>query len=179
MVLDTEEARRKREDDEAPCAGPLKKAEAGKRREVIDRELALLYAEAGKLTPALILERATAPSHPLHRYFEWDDSKAAHRHRLRQATDMLMASRYVAVLNAAARSSTPAPLVTSIPGIRQYLPGARGEGFRFRAEILDDKATRQLFIERKREELRSWCRSVADVKELAKLRAVILLEIDE
>lgn len=37
------------------------------------------------LTPEILVEEASDEDHPLHNYFEWDDSVAAHQYRLQQA----------------------------------------------------------------------------------------------
>ncbi len=45
--------------------------------------------ECGELTPALVVETARDPEHPLHSRFEWDDSVAAEKWRLEQASQLL------------------------------------------------------------------------------------------
>jgi hypothetical protein len=45
--------------------------------------------ERGSLTPALVVEVASDPEHPLHSRFEWDDTIAAHKWRLEQAGQLL------------------------------------------------------------------------------------------
>ncbi len=52
-------------------------------------ELTKIYAKRGRLDPETTLEEATAPEHPLHDEFEWDNEAAGHAHRLRQAHDMI------------------------------------------------------------------------------------------
>lgn len=42
-----------------------------------------------KLLPVAVVNEARDPESPLHRYFEWDDSKAAHAHRLDQARHLI------------------------------------------------------------------------------------------
>lgn len=42
-----------------------------------------------KLTTEVIVGAATPPESPLHRFFEWDDTKAAHKFRKRQAGHLL------------------------------------------------------------------------------------------
>lgn len=42
-----------------------------------------------KLTPAEVIEHARDPESPGHGFFEWDDGKAAHQHRLEQARQLL------------------------------------------------------------------------------------------
>jgi predicted RNA-binding protein YlxR (DUF448 family) len=43
----------------------------------------------GQLTPVLVVEAARDPEHPLHSRFEWDDSVAAEKWRLEQASQLL------------------------------------------------------------------------------------------
>lgn len=42
-----------------------------------------------KLLPVAVVNEARDPDSPLHRYFEWDDTKAAHAHRLDQARQLI------------------------------------------------------------------------------------------
>jgi len=53
-------------------------------------------ADPAKL-PEAIIEQAKSTGSPLHRYFEWDDSKAAHKHRLDQARCMIRSIEIVRV----------------------------------------------------------------------------------
>jgi len=41
------------------------------------------------LLPADVVKVARSPSHPLHKRFDWDDTKAAHKWRLSQARDLI------------------------------------------------------------------------------------------
>lgn len=45
--------------------------------------------ERGALTPALVVDAARDPEHPLHSRFEWDDTIAAEKWRLEQAGQLL------------------------------------------------------------------------------------------
>jgi hypothetical protein len=45
------------------------------------RELERLAAEHGELTEQLIVDAARSPDSLLHSLFEWDDAKAAAKHR--------------------------------------------------------------------------------------------------
>lgn len=56
-------------------------------------ELESIRATAGVLTPAVVLEAASAPDHPLHTRFEWDDTVAAGKWRLEQAQKLLTVVR--------------------------------------------------------------------------------------
>lgn len=49
----------------------------------------------GVLRPVDVVDTARDPKHVLHGIFEWDDSKAAHQHRLYQARDLIASVQYV------------------------------------------------------------------------------------
>ena len=69
-----------------------------KKSVVVERELKKIYKKHGGLTPETIVSEAADPKHALHNSFEWDDSKAGRKWRLVQATQMLMASKFVCLL---------------------------------------------------------------------------------
>ena len=48
-------------------------------------ELQAIYDSNGELTPALVVQEARNPEHPLHKRFTWDNDEAAERWRLHQA----------------------------------------------------------------------------------------------
>jgi hypothetical protein len=48
-----------------------------------------IRAKRGTLTPAVVVEEASDPMHPLHHRFEWDDTEAAIKYRLLQAQQLL------------------------------------------------------------------------------------------
>lgn len=45
--------------------------------------------QTGPLTAERVLQEASKPGSALHRFFEWDDQKAAHQYRLTQARQLL------------------------------------------------------------------------------------------
>ena len=52
--------------------------------------LRAIYERNGKsLSPAVVLDAAKNEDSPLHKYFEWDDRKAAHLYRLTQAREII------------------------------------------------------------------------------------------
>lgn len=55
----------------------------------IQTALARLADAAGRLDAETVVRAARSKGHPLHAYFEWDDKKAAHEHRLAQANDLI------------------------------------------------------------------------------------------
>jgi hypothetical protein len=138
---------------------------------VVERALEGIYEKHSSISPALILQEATRARSPLHKYFEWDDSKAAAKYRLVQAYQMIQASKFVLVLK---ESGADVPdVVHAQPEVRKLLPAFRGEGFKMRNEVLNEADSRKAFVERKLETLRAWCRSVIDVSELDSTRKAI------
>lgn len=53
------------------------------------QELLSINNEEGELKPDSVVTRASDSNNPLHEHFEWDNSKAAHEHRLWQARRMI------------------------------------------------------------------------------------------
>lgn len=54
-----------------------------------------IHDQYGYLTPALVLEEAREPSHPLHSSFDWDDTEAAQKWREYQAHKIIKVARIV------------------------------------------------------------------------------------
>lgn len=54
-----------------------------------------LIRRDGFCTPAAVVEDGRAPSSPFHRHLEWDDTAAAHEHRLSQARGIIRCFRVV------------------------------------------------------------------------------------
>jgi hypothetical protein len=54
-----------------------------------DRLARLTRIGNGRLTPTAVVEDAQSEDSPLHPFFEWDDDKAAHEHRLDQARRLI------------------------------------------------------------------------------------------
>jgi hypothetical protein len=48
-----------------------------------------LHEEYGEISPEIIVEKARDENNLLHNYFEWDDTKAAHKYRLEQAKEII------------------------------------------------------------------------------------------
>jgi hypothetical protein len=50
---------------------------------------------AGRLVPEAVIEAAASPTSPLHRYFTWDNTEAAHEYRKQQARKLIRVVRVV------------------------------------------------------------------------------------
>ena len=149
-----------------------------KKQVVVDRELNALYKKHGTVTEDIVIEAARKDSHPLHRYFEWDDSVAAQHWRKSQALSLIMASKMVVVLQ---KNTGAAPNVVRAdqPEVRRLVSAFRGEGFKLRKDALADDGQRAAIIEKHKSRLRGWCRETIDIQELGGLRLAILGLIDE
>jgi hypothetical protein len=57
--------------------------------QVVGEALEAIRAKRKALTPSIVVDAAKPKSHPLHRYFEWDDSAAARQFRESQAAYLI------------------------------------------------------------------------------------------
>lgn len=137
----------------------------------VDRELKRIIDNHGTVTTDLLLEEARSPTHPLHKYFEWDDSVAAEKYRQQQALSMIMASRMVASIVERQRNGPPKVVGTAT--VRQLVSPFRKGGFKMRNEALNEADARKAMVERKISALRSWLRETVDLPELSQLRSAI------
>lgn len=159
----------------AAKSGPKKtyvnRPSKGKKVSVVEDALEEIWSQHGTVTQKLVVDWARPPSSPLHKYFEWDDKIAGEKYRENQALQMIIASRFVLLLN---QPNAPPPLIANGTSVRKLLPALNGEGFKMRYEILEEKDTRAEFVALKKKQLQTWCRETSDIEELALLRAEIL-----
>lgn len=149
----------------------VKKTPKGEKKIVVEAALDEIYQKHGMVNQGLLVDYARPTSSPLHDYFEWNDKIAGEKYRETQALQMIMASKFVVLLNVSA--ATP-PLVAEGPSVRKLLPALKGEGFKMRYEVLEQKDTRAAFVALKRKQLETWCRETSDINELRDLREAIL-----
>lgn len=118
----------------------------------------------GELTPEDVLADARNPNSPLHTFFEWDDSAAAHQHRLHQARGLIRAVVAVYV-------SDDKPAVRT----KAYVHIAEGETSHYReaTHAMSQSRTRKLVLQRAWSELQAWRQRYKDLAEFADLIAVI------
>lgn len=154
------------------------KEQAGVARErktvIVERELHRLYSAHGVLSAEIVLGAATSTRSPLHKYFEWDDSEAARKYRLQQATNLILGAKFVVMLQEQEKNSLPTAVRAQPVQVRQLVSAFRGEGFRMRNEVMNDAEMRTAMIAKKIQTLRHWCDEACDFPELKKLRRSIL-----
>lgn len=112
----------------------------------IDPEKAYSALEAlrerndGDLTDDAILGAAKARNHVLHKWFEWDDSKAAHEHRRQQARKLLRSFEVT-------YKEAPETPVRAFEIHRQTQPGSvTRTAYRTTDEVLADDKSRDKLI---------------------------------
>lgn len=77
---------------------------SAKDSKVVASELRKIQSETSVITPKIVVERASSPRSPLHRYFEWNNTQAAERYREWQARSLITA---VYIVNADDPKSEP------------------------------------------------------------------------
>jgi hypothetical protein len=144
---------------------------------IIEESLAKIIGREGRITAADVVAEAAQTDHPLHDFFEWDDSEAARKFRLTQATAMIIGTKYVCSLvekRGKGKSQKALAEASSATQVRRWLPAFSQKGFRERPDVLNDQEARKSLIERKLSILQGWCRSVMDIEELTPIRQALL-----
>ena len=73
------------------------------------------FENEGRLTPDDVVETAADRSHPLHDFFEWDDSIAGQQHRLWQARALIRSVKVII-----AEKSVPAFVNVKVDSLQYY-----------------------------------------------------------
>jgi hypothetical protein len=114
----------------------------------------------GEITPEDVLEDAKHDNSPLHSFFEWRDSAAAHQHRLQQARGLI-------------RSVVAIYVSDTKPAVKQraYVHIAEGQTSHYReaSHAMSQKSTRDAVLKRALEELIGWQRRYHSLHEFADL----------
>jgi hypothetical protein len=132
----------------------------------------LLTRHSGRVSPQLLLDEARNPSSPFHKHFEWDDTAAAERYRLVQASAMIREWRGTVL-----RIDTGTRRVLVQPTRRVHSAlSERGRGrssYETTEQIMANPAKRRALIETLLKELTSYRRRYAEILELSKVWAAI------
>lgn len=92
----------------------------------------------GIVTPDGILAAAVDEASPLHAEFEWDDSAAAHQHRLAQARSLIREITFEA-------ADTPRRAISAVSYVHQ--PGSSGQAYVPLGSLLRNKKQARAVIE--------------------------------
>lgn len=113
----------------------------------------------GELTPEDVLDDAKHDNSPLHSFFEWSDSAAAHQHRLAQARGLI-------------RSVVAIYVQDDAPAVRQraYVNIKKAnepQHYRELSHALSQKDTRDAVLRRAWSEFQQWRKRYRDLREFA------------
>lgn len=128
----------------------------------VGREIDRIRKKYKGLDPVRVVEEARPKTSPLHRYFEWDDSRAAEHHRLQQAR-MLIASITIVEL--------PKQIIPIRAFVKTVEKGRTG--YEATTRIMSNKDSRKLILARAYQELQTWKERYESYQEFAKVVAAI------
>lgn len=113
-------------------------------------------------TPESVLAAARSKRSPLHGEFEWDDSEAAQRYRLEQASYLLR----VIKVNVVVQDREPVK-------VRAFVQLKQRQEYRPVIEVLSEAESRAQLLDLALRELRSFRQKYAALSELSRVHAVI------
>ena len=118
-------------------------------------ELERIYKRDGIITPEKVLEDNTEAGTPLHDCFEWDDTAAAYKYRVKQAKEIIQTIVTV---------SDSAP---QLPPVRAFVSVSRD--FHPIKIVLDDKEMKESLLSCAVSELKAFERKYSTLSELAEV----------
>ena len=124
---------------------------------VCDREFEGIRAKYGTLTPKLVEVAARSKRSPLHKHFEWNNSEAAARFRLAQASALIREVQITITVNDALVNTRKWVSISASTG-RSYQPVM---------EVLANAPNRQQLLAQALNELRAFKKKYAILRQLA------------
>lgn len=129
------------------------------RKETVLPELERIRIENGGLLIAeQVVEVAKDEDNPLHKYFQWDDTEAAHAYRLSQARQLISA-----MVTLIPNVKRPVVAYVSLRADRQYPEG----GYHALVDVLSDREQREELLSEALDDLRTWERKYKILNELS------------
>lgn len=123
-----------------------------------------LEEKHGKVTPRIILDASKKESAPLHKCFEWDDTKAAEKYRETQAAAIL---RNLTVTVETVEESTPKTVRAFVKATEEK------HSYISVISAMSNEKLRESLLQAAFDELREFQRKYADLQELAEVFAAI------
>lgn len=133
--------------------------------QIAGEELERIERERGEITPAIVLEESRPDGAPLHDCFEWDDTIAAEKYRLHQAS-VIICNVQVAV----GKKQKVTRAFVNISDKRGV--GQQGAYISIVTAMADD-TTRNVVLQHALRELRYFMKKYRDYTELAEVFTVI------
>lgn len=126
---------------------------------VANEELRKIRQHFGKITKELIVEWARPKKSPLHKHFVWNNSEAAHQHRLAQAGALIRSIKIKIRFDGNREPETFRAHVSVID--------ANGPDYRPLIEVMSQKETRAQLLREALAELDTWRRKYRLLSELS------------
>ncbi len=124
-----------------------------------------IHDKHGRLTPEVVVQEATDPSHPLHSRFTWDNEAAGEAWRREQAHRLI---QKVKVVYREADERNPAKSIRAFHAVRTD----QGHVYKPVDEVVDDDFTRRLVLADMQREWKALHRRYRDFEEfLSMVRA--------
>lgn len=118
-------------------------------------------AKGGRLEAQDVVAEAAEPKNPLHDAFEWDDTKAAHEHRLEQARNIIRTLRV-------RRTGDDAPRRVYL-----HIRSPKESGYMTAVQVLSDEHLYKIALADAIKALRGLQSRYSEIKELAAVWAAI------
>lgn len=101
-------------------ANPATKRISKKEVKIVAKELLQIQKSSAVITPKSVVHRAADPKSPLHKFFEWNNTKAAEKYREYQARQLILS---VYIVDSEDENAFPVRAFVNLK------PEADGEGF--------------------------------------------------
>jgi hypothetical protein len=116
----------------------------------------------GRLTPGDVLDAAKAKSSPLHKAFEWDDSEAAQKYRLEQASYLI---RSIEIVVVAAKGKPQSTNVRAFVNVRRD----HDRSYTSIGHAMSDTDLREQIVAQAWKELQDWRARYEKLSEFSKV----------
>lgn len=100
------------------------------------QELNDIQKEVGEISPESIVEAARKKDSELHSYFEWNNTKAADKYRLQQASELIRRIEVKVIKDGEPQTLRAYEIANRVIGEKNYVSFESGEGFERAKEIV-------------------------------------------
>lgn len=133
-------------------------------------ELNDIQAQQGEISPEAIVKAARQTHSELHSYFEWNNTKAADKYRLQQASELLRRIEVKVIKDGESQTLRAYEITNRQPGDKTYVSFDTGAGFQRAKEIVLSDLNRALGrLQPYKEYLPALSHIKRAIKELAKV----------
>lgn len=126
---------------------------------IITQEITKIIEDKGNVTPFDIVTRASNEESPLHKYFEWDDSKAAHEYRFWQARQLISSVKVV----------IEGRKVDAFVSLNIDIKKSGDRAYYSISSVMDDNSMYQIYITEALKAFKYWSNKYSNLIELKKI----------